>query len=108
MGAGFHGERVRGETVQKNAAGERFERAGNQFEERGFAAGVGAENGDEFTGLGLKAEGFKGEERGLRWIGSVGVADLLDAEAHIGVRARGIAGERVASGGAHAILLRSK
>ena len=93
---------------RKIAAGKRFERAGNQFEKCGFAAGVGAEDGYEFTGFGLEAEGLEGEERGLRWIGCVGVTDLLDAEAHIGVCARGIAGERIASGGAHAILLRSK
>ena len=64
------------------------QRAGNQFEQSGFAAGVGAEDGDDFAGLGLEAEGFEREERGLRGIGGVGVADLLDAEANVGVGTR--------------------
>jgi hypothetical protein len=69
--------------VEQDAAGKRLERAGDELEERGFAAGVGAENGHDFAGTGLEAVGFESEERGLGGIGGVGVADLFDAEADV-------------------------
>src|SRR5690349_11425828 len=99
---------MRFESIQENAAGERMERAGNQFKQRGFAAGVGAENGDKFSGLGLEAHRLKREERRLRRIGRVRITDLLDAETHIRGGARSVSRKRVAERAAHAILRRSR
>src|ERR1700675_3802259 len=99
---------MRFETIEKNAAGERLERAGDEFEKSGFAAGVGAENGDEFAGLGLKAHRFQSEERRLGGIRRVGIADLLDAQTDVGGGARGVSGKRVTKRAAHAILRRSR
>jgi hypothetical protein len=80
---------VRDETIQQNTAGKRREGAGDQLEESGFAAGVGTEDSDDFAGTGLETIGFEREERRLRWVGGVSVADLFDAEAD---RARGAGG----------------
>src|SRR5258708_23745297 len=72
-------KRVRFESIKKNSAGKRRERTGDEFEERGFAAGVRAKDGEEFAGPGLKAHRLQREERSLRRIRRVGVTDLLDA-----------------------------
>ena len=97
LGANLRRKSMRGESVQENMTGERFESAGNELEKSGFAAGIRAKNRHDFSRLGLKAEGFQRKERGLRRIGSVDVAGLFDAEAHIGIAARlirrGIRGE---------------
>src|SRR5208283_786023 len=100
---------MRDETVEEDAAGKRLQRARNQLEQSGFPAGVRSEDGHDFAGLGVEAEGFKGEERRLGGVGRVGVTDLLDAEAYV----RG--GTRLfrrrdgrAKWDAHASLLRSK
>src|SRR5258708_7354991 len=89
--AGSRRERVSDESIEKNPAGKGREGAGDQFQEGGFAAGVGAEDGYEFAGLGLKAGGLQREEGGLRGIRGIGIADLLDAQAGIDARARCLA-----------------
>ena len=42
--------------------------AGDEFQQSGFAAGVWAEDGDDFAGARLKTGGFEREERRLRRI----------------------------------------
>src|SRR5262245_43320912 len=81
LAAGSRLELVRNETVEENASGQRLEGAGNNLEQRGFAAGVWAQHCDHFACLGLKAGGFQREYGRLLWIGRVGVANLFDAEA---------------------------
>src|ERR1700739_2588631 len=95
------------EAVKQDTAGERFKGASNEFQQGGFAAGIGSEDGDDFGGARLKAAGFESEERRLRRVGGVGVADLLDAKANVAGGARGVACGRGgwASGG-HARRLR--
>src|SRR5690242_13805450 len=88
LGARPRAEGMNDEPVEKNAPGERLEDAGNQLEESRLAAGVGAENGHDFAGARLKAGGFQSEERSLRGIRGIGVADLLDGEAHFAAQAR--------------------
>src|SRR6266481_1440074 len=78
-------ERVRDESIQKNAAGERLESAGDQFQESGFTAGVWTQNGNDFSGPRLEAGCFQREQRRLRGIGGVRVANLLDAQTNIGI-----------------------
>jgi len=100
---------MRDEAIQEDAARQRLQRARNQLEQSGFPAGVGSEDGHEFAGLGVEAQGFEGEERGLGGVRRVGVADLLDAEAHVRRGARLFRGRQgIAKGAAHASLLRSK
>ena len=107
-------ERVGDETVEQDASGERFESAGDEFQQSRFAAGIGAEHGDDFAGTRLKAAGFQREERSLRGIRGIGVADLLDAQANFAGSARGVDGtlrggrERSASCAAHASRLRNR
>src|ERR1700722_12268854 len=84
-------ERVGDKAVQQYSARERWLGAGDQLEQRGFAAGVGAEDRDDFAGPCLEAAGFEGEQRGLRGIRGVGVTDLLDAETNVG--GAGVVGE---------------
>ena len=79
--AGF--ELVGHEAVEQDAAGKRRERTGNNLQKRGFATGVGAENGNDFAGFGLETGGFESKDGSLLRIGRVGVADLLDAEARV-------------------------
>src|SRR5580704_15440667 len=45
LGANSWSERVRGETVEKDAARERLQGASDELQESGFAAGVGAQDG---------------------------------------------------------------
>src|SRR5215831_4515813 len=66
--------------VEQNAAGKRAENSSDQLKQRGFAAGVRAENGHNFARARLKASGFEREERCLRRISRVSVADLLDGK----------------------------
>src|SRR5260370_1831083 len=82
--AGAGAQRMDDKSVEKNAAREGLENSGNQLKQGGLAAGVGPENGDDFAGAGLKAGGFESEERSLRRICGVGVADLLGGYAHLG------------------------
>src|SRR6267142_857856 len=89
--AGSRRQRMGDESIQQNTAGKGREGAGNQFQEGGFAAGVGAEDGDDFAGFGLKAGGLQREEGGLRRIRGIRVTDLLDAEAGIDAGARCLA-----------------
>jgi hypothetical protein len=65
-------------SIEKDATGERGKNAGNQLEKGGFAAGVGAENSDDFAGPSLKASGLEGKKRSLRGVGGVSIADLFD------------------------------
>src|SRR6266436_8498143 len=82
-------ERVGDESVEQDAPRKRMERAGDQFQQGGFAAGVGAEDGYDFAGPGLKTGRFKRKERRLRWICGIGIADLLNAQAYfVGQAAR--------------------
>src|ERR1700739_1442927 len=114
LGADPRWKRVRGESVQEDAAGKRFECAGNEFEQRGLAAGIGPENRDNFRRLSLEAECFESEEWSLRRIRSINIACLLDAQTHLGIAARLVSrGIRTgwwgrSKGCAHASLLRSK
>jgi len=78
---------VGGKSVEKDATRERLQRAGDQLQERGLAAGIGAKNRDEFPWLCLKAKGFQREERRLRRARGVDVACLFDAQADIGIAA---------------------
>src|SRR5947199_1570365 len=106
--AGARCERVSDEAIQLDAAGEWRERAGDKFQERRLAAGVGAENRDDFAGSSLEAAGFEREERRLIWVCGVGVADLFDVEANFAACTCGIAGSgpgRRLRGAAHAALL---
>src|SRR5215472_1246930 len=73
-------QRMNHEAVEKNASGKGVEDSGNQLKERGLPAGIGSENGHDLAGARVKARGFESEERGLRRICGVGVADLLDGE----------------------------
>ena len=73
-------------SVKKNAAGERGKYTGNQLEKRGFAAGVGAENSNDFAGPSLEAGGLEGKQGSLRGIGGVGITDLLDGKANFGAQ----------------------
>src|SRR5208337_2117156 len=96
-------------TIEEDAAGKRLQRARNQLEQSGFSAGVRSEDGHEFAGPGVEAEGFESEKRRLRGVGRIGVADLLDAEAHVRGGARLLRGRQGrAKGAAHVSLLRSK
>src|SRR2546430_6567925 len=76
--AGARAQRVDGEAVEKNTAGKGAENSGNQLHQSGLAARVGAENGDDFPGTRLKTGGFESEERSLRGICGVRIADLLE------------------------------
>src|SRR6266581_437334 len=80
-------ERVGDESVEQDAPGKRRERAGDQFQQGGFAAGVRAEDGHDFAGPGLKTGRFQREERRLRRICGIGIADLLKAQAYFVGRA---------------------
>ena len=51
------------EAVQLDAAGQRRDGAGHQAQQRGFAAGIGSEDGHEFALARLKRGGFEREER---------------------------------------------
>src|SRR5580704_11336069 len=99
------------ETVEQNASRHRFLRAGDQFQERGFAAGVGSEDGDDLSRASLEAAGFESEKRSLRGIRGISVTHLLDTEANV-ARARTVGGGGGSSHslrpGAQAILRRSK
>src|SRR6266568_314322 len=99
------------EAVQQNAAGERAEHSSNQLEQRGFSAGIGAENGDDFARTRLKAGGFERKEWSLRRICGISVADLLDGEADLRSQARGFrrsARSGRTAAGAHATLRRRR
>src|ERR1051325_2507267 len=97
--------------VEKDAAGKGLENSGNQLKQGGLAAGVGAEDGDDFAWPGVKARGFQGEERSLRRICRVGVADLLDGKANFCTQASGFRRSTRRGGaaaGAHAGLRRKR
>jgi len=98
------------ETVEKNAAGKRLDCAGNNLKKSGFAAGVGAENSNDFARFGLEAGGFECEDRRLLGIRRISVADLFDAEACVIGIACWLTGGAIAGfyGGGHANLRRSK
>jgi hypothetical protein len=83
-------KRVRDEAVQKHTAGKRFQRAGNKLQKRGFAAGIWTHYRNDFTRACLKACRFESKQRRLRWIRGVGIADLLDTQANIGVEISGV------------------
>src|SRR5208282_393681 len=109
LGARPWRKRMRDETVEEDAAGERLERTRNQLEESGFPASVRSEDGHDFAGLGVEAEGLESKERRLGGVGRVGVADLLDAEAYVRSGACLLRrGDRRAKWDAHVSLLRSK
>src|SRR5260370_35088984 len=107
--AGARRERMRDEPAEQNAARERREGTSNQFQQGGLAAGIGAENGDDFAGPGLKARCFQSEEWGLRRVRRIRVADLLDTQAYVVSQAPG-SGKmpRVRGSSAHASLLRRR
>src|SRR2546426_7548651 len=103
--AGPRAQGVRDKAVEKDASRKRLENAGDQLKQSGLAAGVGAENGHDFAGPALKARGFEREERSLRGICGIGVADLLDGQAYLVAQARGFGGVACESGAAaHASL----
>ena len=58
-------KRMDDESVEKNAAGKGIENSSNQLKQCGLAAGVGAENGDDFARPRLKAGGLEGEQGSL-------------------------------------------
>ena len=67
--------------IEFDAPGKRSNRSRNQAQQRGLAAGIRAQDGDQFALVGLKAGRSQGERRrGLR-ARRVGVAGLLDVEA---------------------------
>ena len=90
LGASARRKRVSDESVEQNPSGQGRERAGDQLQQSGFAAGVWSEDGDDFAGLGLKACRFQREKRSLREIRGIGVTDLLDAQAYFVGRAAGL------------------
>src|SRR6266516_1838244 len=102
---------MKDKAVEKDTAGKGLENSGNQLKQGGLAAGVGAKDGDDFGRPGLKARSFQGEERGLRRICGVGVADLLDGKANFRAQASGFRRSARRSGtaaGAHAGLRRKR
>src|SRR2546430_313244 len=106
-------QRVDGEAVEKNAAGKRAENSGYQLHQSGLAAGVRAENGDDFARARLKTGGFESEERGLRGICGVRIANLLDRETGFRSKARGFrrsarSGRAATGAGAQASLRRRR
>src|SRR5438552_16868356 len=102
-------ERVCDEAVEQNAAGEWRERTGDQFEQSGSDAGVGAKNGHDFAGPRLKAGGFQSNEGGLRRIRRIGVTDLFVTQAYLVGHAASLGKmPRVRGAGAHASLLRRR
>src|SRR5215469_8984527 len=109
--AGARAERVDDKSVEKNAAGERGENAGNQLEKGRFAAGVGAEYCNNLAGSGLEAGGLEGKKGSLRRMGGVSIADLLDGKADFRAQT-GRRGRRAGRGGtaagAHASLRRRR
>src|SRR6266478_6340644 len=102
-------EGMRDKTTEQYAARERRKGASNQFQQGGFTAGIGAENGDDFARPGLKARCFQSEEGGLRGVRRIRVADLLDTQAYVVSQAPGFGKmSRVRGSSAHASLLRSR
>src|SRR5215469_13349087 len=98
-------------SVEKNAPGERGKGAGNQLEKSGFAAGVGAENRNDFAGPRLEARGLEGKKRSVRRIAGISIADLLDGQTNFGAQTGRFGGParggRTAAG-AHANLRRRR
>src|SRR2546423_10590382 len=98
------------EAVEQDAPRQRLQCAGDQFEQRGLATGVGPENGDNFSGTSLEAVGLEREKRSLRGIRGIGIADLFDAQANIGAGARvtGLPCGKTVASAAHASLRRKR
>src|SRR5437868_854725 len=76
--------------IQKDAARERLQRAGNNLQESGFPAGVWAENGYNLARFGLKAGSFQCENRRLLRIWRISITDLFDAQPWLVCRATGV------------------
>jgi len=79
--AGARRKRVDDESVEQDPSGKGSEGAGDQLQQGGLAAGVWSEDGNDFAAPGLKTCGFHREERGLRRVCRIGIADLLNTEA---------------------------
>ena len=86
LGARSRVELVGLKAVQLDAAGERRDGAGNEAQQRGFAAGVGSQDGHQLALVGLERGGFEREERSRVGARRVGVAGLLDVHAHVRAR----------------------
>ena len=111
LGTGSRIEMAGLEAVKFHAAGKRNDGAGDQAEQRGFAAGVRTEDGHEFALARLKGGGFEREERRRLLARRIGIAGLFDVDAYVrrvplggGPRTR----FRNASCSAHASLRRSR
>ena len=73
-------QRMRRLAVQQNTARKRRLRACDQFQQRRFPARVRPENRHDFAGPRLKAARLQREQRRLRRIWRIRVADLFDAQ----------------------------